>query len=415
MINIPVKYNNLAKAISGGFRKVRYVVITGGRGSSKSFSTQTILCDACIRENNGILFTRYTMKSAHKSIIPEFREKVELLNANSLTEETKEDIKFSHNGSLISFSGIKTSSGDQTANLKSLKGYNVWVLEEAEELRDEEKFDDIQLSFRDGNKVNLIVIILNPTTKEHWVYKRFFENKGVKEGYNGNKGDTCYIHTTYLDNYNNLSKSFIDDVESLKKINPKKYKHKILGGWLEKAEGVIYENWAIGEFKDTGISAYGLDFGFSVDPTALVHVSVDKNLKKIYVKLLCYRPKMSTDDIANELKQCDKRLIVADNSESRLISELKQRRYNVEACEKGAGSITAGISLIQDYELIVDEKSIDIVKELNNYVWNDKKSKLPIDDYNHALDAIRYAVKRLLKGQISYSIQRARTGKRLVG
>ena len=145
MISIPTPYQSLGKLLNDKESKVRYVVCTGGRGSSKSFSIQTILCRFCIEQNNGILFTRYTMKSAHKSIIPEFTEKIEILGANSLVSTTKEDIKFEHNNSLISFSGIKTSSGDQTANLKSLKGYNIWLLDEAEELVDESKFDDIPI------------------------------------------------------------------------------------------------------------------------------------------------------------------------------------------------------------------------------------------------------------------------------
>ena len=392
MISLNKKYALLQKT------KCRYVVVTGGRGSGKSFSVQTLLSNRCISEKTGILFTRYTMVSAEKSIIPEFWEKVELLNAIGIAKKTKKEITFSHNDSIISFSGIKTSSGDQTANLKSLKGYNIWVLEEAEELKDEQKFDDIDLSIREENRQNLIIIILNPATKEHWIYKRFFENAGVKEGFTGEKDDVCYIHTTYLDNEKNLSDSFLAQVNRIKIQNPSKYKHTILGGWKDKEDGVIFENWEFGDFEYHTLTGYGLDFGFSIDPTALVLVSIDKKNQRIFVKLHTYKAALSTSQIANECNICENSLIVADSAEPRLINELKKDYgLNIVKCVKGQGSITFGINLMLDYQIIVDHNSIEIAKELNNYVWHDKKSKTPIDDFNHAIDAIRYIVTNLLK------------------
>ena len=390
MINIPTPYYPLVDT------KCRYVVCTGGRGSSKSFSIQTLLCNLCLSERTGILFTRYTMKSAEKSIIPEFTEKVELLNAETLVHVTKSDIDFTHNKSKISFSGIKTSSGDQTANLKSLKGYNIWLLDEAEELVDEKKFDDIDLSFRDNTRRNLIILILNPTNKDHWIYKRFFEQNGVSGGFNGIKNDVCYIHTTYLDNYKNLSESFINRVNDIKVNNPSKYKHKILGGWIEKAEGVIYDNWKYGKFESNALHGYGLDFGFSIDPTALVEVSINKKKKQIFVRLHTYKAGLTTSQISSELESCGNSMIVADSAEPRLIAELKKLGHNIKKCKKGQGSITGGINKVREYQLIVDHESNEIGKELNNYVWHDTKSKTPIDDYNHALDSIRYICVDLL-------------------
>ena len=253
-----------------------------------------------------------------------------------------------------------------------------------------------QLSFRQLGKRNVIILILNPTNKDHWIYKKFFESKGVTGGYNGIVGNTCYIHTSYLDNYKNLDESFINDVKEIKVNNHSKYKHKILGGWIERAEGVIYDNWKYGKFESNVLHGYGLDFGFSIDPTALVEVSINKKKKQIFVRLHTYKAGLTTSQISSELNVCGNGLIVADSAEPRLIAELKKLGHNIKKCKKGQGSITGGINKVREYELIIDNDSTDIGKELNNYVWHDKKSKTPIDDYNHALDSIRYICVDLL-------------------
>ena len=157
-------------------KNCRYYIITGGRGSSKSYSITTYLNLLTFQKGYRILFTRYTMASAHLSIIPEFLEKIEALDVSEHFEINKSEIVNKLTGSDIIFRGIKTSSGNQTASLKSLQGIGVWVLDEAEELVDEETFDKIDLSIRQKGVHNRIILILNPTTKEHWIYKRFFEN-----------------------------------------------------------------------------------------------------------------------------------------------------------------------------------------------------------------------------------------------
>ena len=146
-----------------------------------------------------VLFTRYTMVSAHLSIIPEFLEKIGLLGFENIFSVNKAEVVNLGNQSDILFRGIKTSAGNQTASLKSLQGISCWVLDEAEELIDEDIFDTIDLSIREKNIQNRIILILNPVTKEHWIYKRFFEDKGVEAGFNGFKDNVCYIHSTYLD------------------------------------------------------------------------------------------------------------------------------------------------------------------------------------------------------------------------
>jgi len=392
MIKVSEKYKPLWE------EGTRYYVITGGRGSSKSFSVGLYLAQKTFEADNKVLFTRYTMTAAHTSIIPEFEEKIDILNAHEFFSVNKTDITNNTTNSEIIFKGIKTSSGNQTAALKSLQGVTVWVLDEAEELDDEQTFDKIDMSIRKKGKKNIVILILNPATKEHWIHRRFFEELGVDNGFNGVKNNVTYIHTDYRDNIENLSESFIERVEFMKQNNPKKYNHIILGGWLDKAEGVIFENWTYGDFPKDVFYGYGLDFGFSCDPDALVRCHIDHKRKEIYLKEELYKNGLGSDKLANKLIDiCDDKQIIADSAEDRLISDLKIKGLKVNPCKKGAGSIVAGIKIIQDYKLIVDPSSRNLSKELNNYVWDDKKSEKPIDAYNHLLDAARYYISKNTK------------------
>jgi phage terminase large subunit len=382
----------------------RYFIITGGRGSGKSFSVNLMLVLLTYEAGHTILFTRYTLASAYISIIPEFIDKLETLNIFSDFRVTKDEIRNKRSGSKIVFKGIKTSSGDQTANLKSLQGVTTWVMDEAEELVDEDIFDKIDLSVRQQDQRNRVMLILNPTTKEHWIYNRFFEDKGVQEGQNICKGNTTYIHTTYKDNLDNLSESYIQQIENIKKRRPEKYKHQMLGGWLSKAEGVIFTNWKVGKFKRVGVSVFGQDYGFASDESTLVETNIDKANKTIYLRECFYLTQLTTSQIAQlNLNHAKTDLIVGDSAEPRLISEVKSKGCNLVPAIKGQGSITYGISLLQDYDLIIDENSINLIKELNNYCWLERKSNTPIDKWNHLLDAVRYAV--------SYQLQNPNRGK----
>jgi phage terminase large subunit len=387
LIKVKKKYMPIVESDS------RYFIISGGRGSGKSFSVNALLVMLTYEQGHTILFTRYTLTSAYISIIPEFIDKLEQFGSIADFHITKDEILNKKTGSKIIFRGIKTSSGDQTANLKSLQGITTWVVDEAEELVDEQKFDTIDLSVRQQGKPNRIILILNPTTKEHFIYKRFFEDRGVQEGSNATKENTTYIHTTYKDNIDNLSKSYIDQIEQMKVRRPDKYKQQMLGSWLNKAEGVIFNNWSVGEFKHIGTSVWGQDYGFAADPSTLVEVNIDSTNKRIYLKECFYLQRLTTSQIAQlNLKHAREGLIIGDSAEPRLLSEIKAKGCNVRPSIKGQGSITYGISLLQDYDIIVSPDSTNLIKELNNYRWLERKSNTPIDKYNHLIDAVRYAV-----------------------
>ena len=188
---------------------------------------------------------------------------------------------------------------------------------------------------------------------------------------------------------------------------PEKYKQQMLGAWLNKAEGVIFNNWTIGEFKRKGVSVWGQDYGFAADPTTLIETNIDTSTKTIYLRECVYLPRLTTSQIAElNLKHARDGLIIGDSAEPRLITEIKAKGCNVKPSIKGQGSVTYGISLLQDYDLVVSSDSTNLIKELNNYRWLERKSNTPIDKYNHLIDAVRYAV--------GYQLQNPNRGKYIV-
>ena len=382
------KYNSLGN-------NTRYFVITGGRGSGKSFAITTFLAFLTFEQGHKILFTRYTMISAANSIIPEFLEKLQLYDIMEHFRITKDEILNTSTGSSILFKGIRTSAGNQTAALKSISGITTWVLDEAEELIKEEDFDKIDQSVRSKSKPNRVIMVLNPATKEHWLYQRFFAGKGVNAGHNGWKDNVTYIHTTFKDNVDNLSESFLLQLEDIRRRRPDRYNHQILGGWLDKAEGVVFSNWKIGPFDNNADYIFGQDFGFSVDPTTLIKVAINKDRKLMWIKTMYSKPGLSTKEIGElNRRYAGDDLIICDSAEPRLISEL-QEYCNIKPTIKRSGSILTGIALVQDYDLVIDAESIELIKELNNYVWHERNEK-PVDKWNHQLDALRYSAQYFL-------------------
>ena len=380
--------------------KKRYFLITGGRGSLKSTTVHDFISRLTYQQGQGVLFTRYTMTSATKSIIPEFLETLKRNNSETDFHITKDKIINVKTGSFIIFSGIKTSSGNQTANLKSLAGITTWVIEEGEDFDDQKAFDTIDDSVRSNLMQNRVIWIQNPSTKEHFIYKRWIENTSKQIDVDGYKvtvsahPEVEHIHTTYQIAKTFLSKSFINKAENAKNNNPKWYYHNYIGGWLEKPDGVVFENWQEGIFDDSLPYCYGMDFGYVNDPTTLIKVAKDK--KNIYVKELCYEKGLSTEAISDLLfSTIDKNdTVIADNAEPRLISELQEKGHRVYPCVKGKDSVMNGITQMQDFKIIVDKNSHNIKKELNNYRFHPTIQK-PVDDYNHSIDAIRYAFDEL--------------------
>lgn len=416
-LELSEKYEPLFALLSGYYPEVDTVICTGGRFSQKSFAVGTFGCVAAKDYNHRVLYTRYTLTSAEDSIIPEFNEKIDMLNSHHLFEVKTDRIRCPHNNAKIVFKGIKTSQGNQTAALKSLKDFSLWIYDEAEEHPDFASWDKVKKSIRASDVRNINILLLNPVTKSHWIFETFFEERGVQGGFNGVVGNIMYIHTTYHDmprkfipdtHYNDFEATRVAYEEWAKlpkedrEVSPLKkkaryYMHTLMGGWLEKSEGVIFDNWTTGKFVDTGYTMYGCDFGFS-DPTTIVKVSIDESAKKMYAHEVYYRSGSTETDIYNVMREnCGNSLIVADSAMPMIIESMKRKGINIEGAEKGQGSIQAGIKLIQDYDLIVTPESTNLIKELNNYSWNDKKSETPVDAYNHLIDGLRYAATKLVK------------------
>ncbi|MDC3237445.1 phage terminase large subunit [bacterium] len=398
--------------------KVDTVLISGGRDSGKTFVVSCWNPIAAVQYNHRVLYTRQTMSSTDNSITEALENRMELVGLADRFTAANKIYSVNNGDGKISITGQKTSVGTQTAKLKSLEGFSVFQTEEGEELESYDSWVKIKRSIRATDVQCLSMIIFNPPTKEHWIYEEFFEGESVVEGFNGVKDNILYIHSTYEDNIDNLADHNRKEYEKLKfdydyfegltkeekefcsvtiKKNWKQYKHVVLGGFLDVAEGVIYEYWEYGEFDNSLPYGYGLDFG-SKDPDSLVKVAVDNKLKKLYIKEELYKNNLSTSQLAALIKPITKnKLVIADSASPRTINDLEEKRVNIEGARKGAGSIIEGIKVIQDYTIIVDPSSKNLVKELNNYIWVDRRGGVPIDKWNHLLDATRYYVSKITR------------------
>lgn len=237
-------------------------VVTGGRGSSKSFSVGNFIENLSFQKGHKILYTRYALYTTSDSIIPEFEEKIDLNNHSGRFYITKSDVTNIDSGTEILFRGIKTSSGNQTAKLKSIQGLTTFILEEGEELDDEKTFNVIMQSVRQKGIQNRIILILNPKSKEHWIYKRFFETPGVDPEFNGEHEGVCYIKTNYLENLDNLSDEFIAEADRCKRVTPEIFRYDYMGEWVLSIEGAVFKYESLKrytELNDEGVSLCFID------------------------------------------------------------------------------------------------------------------------------------------------------------
>ena len=392
------------------------ILVTGGRGSGKSFSTSTFLERLTFEMTpedkivHQILYTRYTMVSANISIIPEFLEKAELDGTQKFFSSTRSDVTNKMTGSRVMFRGIKSSSGNQTAKLKSIHGITTFVIDEAEEWVSEREFETIMLSIRQKGIQNRIIIVMNPTDNNHWVYKRFIENNHEEVMYDGvpvqvsTHPNVLHIHTTYLDNAENLSPEVIKEVNEMKVKNPEKYAHTVMGRWADVAEGAVFKHiGVVKEFpKWCKKVAIGLDFGYTNDVSAAMMCGmIDDNL---YISELFYRTGMLSSDLIKELRKYGDMKVFSDSADPRLVQEIHNGGVRIYPVEKGAGSIIAGIDKMKSLNIFVTENSYNLRKEFRNYVWDKDKDgnyiNQPIDAWNHGIDATRYYILATLLGKI---------------
>ena len=391
------------------------ILITGGRGSGKSFNASTFIERLTFEMTEAekivhqILYTRYTMVSAGMSIIPEMMEKIELDGTIKYFKTTKTDIVNKMTKSRIMFRGIKTSSGNQTAKLKSIQGITTFVCDEAEEWTNEEEFDKIMLSIRKKGIQKRIIIIMNPCDSNHFIYKKYIENTHKLVEIDGvqvqvsTHPNVLHIHTTYQDNLNNLSPEFLKEVEDMKVSNPEKYAHVVIGRWADVAEGAVFKKWGIVKEFPTWAKKVALasDWGYTNDPSTGIRCGIVDN--RLYVDELFYETGMLTNAIAEKLKPWGLK-VYGDSADPRLIQEIKNRGVNIYPVDKFPGSIKAGIDKIHEMELFVTERSYHIIEELRKYVWDKDKDghyiNEPVDAWNHCIDPIRYYILGHILGRI---------------
>lgn len=374
------------------------ILITGGRGSGKSFNASTFIERLTFEQTpvekivHQILYTRYTMVSAGMSIIPEMMEKIELDGTTKYFKTTKTDIVNRMTGSRIMFRGIKTSSGNQTAKLKSIQGITTFVCDEAEEWTSEEEFDKIMLSIRKKGIQNRIIIIMNPCDSNHFIYKKYIENTHRLVEIDGvpvqisTHPNVLHIHTTYFDNIENLSPEFLNEVKEMKEKNPEKYAHVVIGRWADVAEGAVFKKWGIVDEFPMWCKkvAIGLDFGYTNDPTAAIRCGIIDNA--LYLDELDYRTGMLSGDIIKTLRPWNLK-VIADSADPRLIQEIHNGGIKIYPVEKGQGSVNAGLDKMQGMEIFITRRSYNLQREYRNYVWaKDKDGNYinePEDHDNH--------------------------------
>lgn len=399
------------------------ILVTGGRGSGKSFGIGGFLerlsfelkrkglskaeSDKIVHK---ILYTRYTMTSASISIIPEFLEKIELDGTTRYFHTTKTDIINKMTGSRIMFRGIKTSSGNQTAKLKSIHGITTFVCDEAEEWTSDREFETIAFSIRQVGIQNRIIIIMNPTDSNHFIYQKYIKDTHRIEYFDGvpvqisTHPQVLHIHTTYLDNKENLSEEFIRSAQEMKERDPERYGHIFMGRWADVAEGAVFKKWGIvSEFpKNCKHVARGLDFGYTNDVSACVKCGVIGN--DLYIDEQIFETGLLSKDLIKKLSEDDS-FVYADSADPRLIDEIALGGVIIYPVAKPAGSIIAGIEKMKSFDnIFVTKRSLNVQEELRNYVWAKDKDgnyiNTPEDANNHSIDATRYYVLGCILGKI---------------
>jgi len=393
MIRLIPKYKKLQN-------KKRYTIVRGGRGAAKSFHVAAYLVNLTYKEGEVILYTRYTMTSAVKSIIPEFQEKIELMEVPHHFHISGNIITNKISGSKIIFSGIKTSSGNQTAALKSITGLTVWILDEAEEMVNQREFDKIDDSIRKVGGSNRVFLVFNTdmVDQQHWIYKRFFQS--------GDAEDTQYITATYLDNLQNLDPSFIAKAERIKEEDPEFYRINYLGEFPVLRDAVFTKQYTTyqDEPKDFDWQGIGGDFGFADNPTTAVLVTKNKN--NLYLREIVYAHGLRNEEIAQGLNEEQKGLVnVWDSAEPKSISDLRIFGVNAYKADKGPGSVSFGIKQLQSLNIFIHKDSKNLQNEWISYKWKKKNdgdylrdgtgNRIPIKANDHCIDAVRYILMKL--------------------
>jgi len=378
-----------------------YWIISGGRASGKSTNIAAYFVMKLMGDDyfRGVI-ARYTQRALTTSI---YRDIVDIITDWGLTpflEIKGDEIKNTKNDNMIITHSMKLQEGTMTARGKGLARVSHLLVDEATELPSEQEYIKLIDSFRTKGIERKIFLLFNPTSKTHWIFRRFYTPDGQPHPKWGM--DHGFIHTTYHDNYDNLDPKKMDEWERAKTDDPEYYSHHILGQWSDIGEGQIFKNWKFDWQPDPESEIlYGLDFGFATDPCAVIEVR--KRGKRLWIKEIVYAQGLTNDDLADILE--DKGIhklatIYADSAEPKSIEELKRRGFrNIKPAAKGPDSIRAGINKVKEFEVNVDPESKNLIEEYQFYSYKQGTDK-PIDDHNHLMDALRYAMSKHRSGPL---------------
>lgn len=394
--------------------KGRYRAVKGSRASKKSKTTALwFIYNMMKYKYANALVIRKTFRTLKDSCFTELRWAVKRLKVEHLWnfKESPLEAEYIPTGQKIFFRGL-----DDPLKITSITvdiGVLCWMwIEEAYEIMSEADFDTLDESIRGECPEGLfkqITLTFNPWNERHWLKKKFFDRQDP---------DILAITTNYLCN-EFLDSNDLAVFERMKINNPRRYAVAGLGGW-GIVEGLVYENWKeesfefitkkeadegkTGVIKDNLKSAFGLDFGYTNDPSALFCGAVDLENKKLYVFDEFYEKGLSNKRIAEKIIEMGyrKERITGDCSEPKSIDELNSFQLHVKGAKKGKDSINNGIQWIQELEIIIHPRCVNFLTEISNYTWDSdkfgKKLNKPIDDFNHLMDAMRYGLEKYITG-----------------
>ena len=405
---------NLPQIVGKGYAtywnyKGRYRVVKGGRGSKKSTTTALwIIYNMMKYPLANTLVIRRVFNTHKDSTYTQLKWASNILKVSHLWKFSKSPLEATYipTGQKILFRGL-----DDPMSITSITvehGHLCWCwFEEAFQIMNEDDFNKVDMSIRGElpkGYFKQITLSFNPWSEKHWLKKRFFDVKDE---------DVLAITTNYTCN-EFLGEDDRKLFEKMKINNPRRYNIEGLGNW-GIAEGLVYSNFEELDFNIEDIkkrpnikSAFGLDFGYTNDPTAFIASLVDLDNNEIFIFDEHYQKAMSNKDISNMIKYkgYSKERIVGDSSEPKSIDDIKRQGiYRLKGARKGKDSILNGIQYIQDFKIYVHPKCENTLIELSNYVWDTKEGNVinkPIDDYNHLMDALRYSLEDIRLGGVKF-------------
>lgn len=394
--------NNLPKLIGGGYGqfwrfKGRYRVVKGSRRSKKSKTMALwVIYNMMKHPQANTLVVRKTYRTLKDSCFTELKWAIKQFHVEHLwrVRESPLEMEYIQTGQKIYFRGL-----DDPLKVTSIAvevGVLSWMwIEEAYEITKEEDFDTLAESMLGDCPDGLfkqITLTFNPWSDRTWIKPRFFDVSDP---------DILAITTNYLCN-EWLSEADRKEFDRMKQYNPRRFNVAGLGNW-GVVDGLVFERWkeevfSLSQLPSDAVSAFGLDFGYSNDPTALFCGFYSPGQRRLYVWDEFYKKGLSNRAIYNEVVRMGyaKERITADSAEPKSIDELRGLGLRVKGAKKGKDSVNNGIQWIQDLEIIINPRCVNFITEISSYQWRkDKFNRAlnePEDDNNHLMDAMRYAL-----------------------